>query len=315
MKGGDQKAASNWLQDERLGLVGFAVSVLVRFDGGLLALADRVDAAGGARCDQDDHGREEHGGVEAGFVVALAGLVRDLRGVWVVHHDGLAIVLDVLMDCDHVAVDIEAVLECHQLNAFLDLGGIELEGDVNGSAWLVGGELRRCGHRFAVGVLQRQAGGLDHQRAVGGVSLARDKALVLDGVGQLHLAGDDDVVAVAGIDEGGADLDDGHGLALVGRILVGGELDIRGEELLVDHEALAAKAGAVEGDLHDMGSVGFLGNEGRRAGHLLLGEAFAHGHGLAGLGIDQGCHKRVLGAGDEALVGNLVDHGDLGSGH
>ena len=40
-------AASNWLQDERLGLVGFAVSVLVRFDGGLLALADRVAAAGG----------------------------------------------------------------------------------------------------------------------------------------------------------------------------------------------------------------------------------------------------------------------------
>ena len=121
--------------------------------------------------------------------------------------------------------------------------------------------------------------------------------------------------SAASVSELGADLGHGHGLALVGRILVGCELDVCREKLLEDYQALAAKAGAVEGDLHCLGAIGLIRGEGSAAGHLPLYQAVLDHDGLPGLGVDQGRLKRVLGAGDEALVGHLVDHGDLGSGH
>ena len=142
-----------------------------------------------------------------------------------------------------------------------------------------------------------------------------DEALVLDGVGQLHLAGGDDVVAIACIDEGGVDLRDGHGLAIVGGVLMGCEQHIGCEELLVHDEALSAEVGPVKRELDELGAAGLLGGEGGGAGNQLLGQSVLYHDGLTGLRIDQGSLELVLGAGNEVLVGHLVDDGYLGSGH
>ena len=123
------------------------------------------------------------------------------------------------------------------------------------------------------------------------------------------------MVAVGCINQGGADLDDGHGLATVGGILMGSELHIGCEELLIHDKALSAEVGPVKRELDQLGAVGLLGGEGGGAGNLFLDQAVLDHDGLTGLRVDQDSLELVLGAGNEALVGHLVDDGDLGSGH
>lgn len=101
--------------------------------------AQAVSQAARARQERDYDNRGNRGQIDTGLVEGLAGLVRDLRGIGVVDYDGLAVIVDVLMDRDYVAVYVEAFLEGDQLDALLDLGCVELEGDIHGSAGLAGG--------------------------------------------------------------------------------------------------------------------------------------------------------------------------------
>ena len=190
------------------------------------------------------------------------------------------------------------------------MGRVELEGDLHSALGRLGGELGGGGHGVAASVDQRLAGRLVDERAVRGVGFAGDEALVLHGVDELDLAAGDDLVAVLGVGELRAYLDDGDGLPLVGKVLVGCELHAGGEELLEHHDALTAEAGAVERELHRLDAVGFVGGERCGSGDLLA----ADGHGIAGLGVHQRGLKRVLGAGGQSLVCDLVDDGDAGAG-
>ena len=214
------------------------------------------------------------------------------------------------MDGDDVALGIEAALEGHEGRPLLEMGRVELEGDLHNALGRLGGELGGGGHGVAAGVDQRLAGRLVDERTVCGVGFARDEALVLHGVDELDLAAGDDLVAVFGVGELRAYLDDGDGLPLVGKVLVCCELHAGGEELLEHHDALTAQAGAVEGELHRLDAIGFVGGERCGSGNLLA----IDGHGIAGLGIHQRGLERVLDAGGQPLVCDLVDDGDFGTG-
>ena len=65
-----------------------------------------------------------------------------------------------------------------------------------------------------------------------------------------------------------------------------------------------------ERELHRLDAVGFVGSERCGAGDLLA----ADGHGIAGLGVHQRGLERALDAGDQPLVCDLVDDGDVGAG-
>lgn len=94
----------------------------------------------------------------------------------VVDHHRLAFVVDVLVDGDDVALGIEAALEGHEGRSLLEMGRVELEGDLHNALGRLGGELGGGGHGVASGVDQRLAGRLVDERTVCGVGFARDEA-------------------------------------------------------------------------------------------------------------------------------------------
>ena len=94
--------------------------------------------------------------------------------------DRLALVLDICVDCYLDAILHEA-LEGHDVLA-REQARVEGELDVHRPVRVVRRELLGGGHGIALGVEQRLAGGLDHERAGEGIGAAELEVLVVDGI-------------------------------------------------------------------------------------------------------------------------------------
>ena len=220
------------------------------------------------------------------------------------------------MHCDDVSVHVEHLLERHEGSAFLELGRIELEGDLDGSLRAFRSELGGGGHGVAIGVLEGKTCLLVHDGAVGGVGLACDEPPVLDGIHDGDRPALDHVVAIGCVDECGPDLDDRDGLPFILDVLVHREDGSFGiEQLLEHHQSVPAEVGRVEGELDYLGAFGGLRCEPDGRGHIGGEKPLAASQRLARLGVHERRLERVGLARGQSLEGNLVCDYHLGARH